>query len=54
MLGSTSNLSVDEQQATITKRKEDDAAVVAQAATATAHREQERISLTPWLLHARP
>jgi hypothetical protein len=48
MLGSTSNLSVDEQQAVAAvaaaaKRKEDDAAAVAQAAAATAHREQEAL-----------
>jgi hypothetical protein len=47
MSGSTSNLSVDEQQvaaavaATAAKRKEDDAA--AQAAAATAHREKEAL-----------
>jgi hypothetical protein len=39
MSGSTSNLSIDE-------RKEDDAAAVAQAATATAHREQEALLAT--------
>jgi hypothetical protein len=46
MSGSTSNLSVDEQQATAAvaaKRKEDDAAAAAQAATATAHREREAL-----------
>jgi hypothetical protein len=48
MPGSTSNLSIDEQQATVTsaaaaaaKRKEDD--VAAAAAAATAHREQEAL-----------
>jgi hypothetical protein len=44
MPGSTSNLSVDEQQvAAAAKRKEDDAAAVAQAAAATVHREQEAL-----------
>jgi hypothetical protein len=49
MSDSTSNLSVDEQQAvvaataTAAKRKEDDAAVAAQATAATAHREQEAL-----------
>jgi hypothetical protein len=45
MPGRTSNLSVDEQQATAptvaAKRKEKDAATAAQATAATAHREQE-------------
>jgi hypothetical protein len=45
MPGSTSNLSVDEQHAAATtataKRKEEEATVVAQAITATKHREQE-------------
>jgi mannose-1-phosphate guanylyltransferase len=44
MSGSTSNLSVDKQQASVAaKRKEEDAAAVAQAAVATAHREQEAL-----------
>jgi hypothetical protein len=50
MPGSTSNLSIDEQQATIadaavaaTKMKEDDIAATAQAAAATAHQEQEAL-----------
>jgi hypothetical protein len=50
MPSSTSNLSIDEQQAAVataaavaTKRKEDDAAAAAQAAAATAHREQEAL-----------
>jgi hypothetical protein len=49
MPGSTSNLSVDEQQAAVTatvaaaKRKEDGAAATAQAVVATTHREQEAL-----------
>jgi hypothetical protein len=47
MPGSTSNLSVDEQQVAAAvaaaKRKEDDTAAAAQAAAATAHREQEAL-----------
>jgi hypothetical protein len=44
MSDSTSNLSVNEQQAVAAaKRKEDDVAPVAQAAAATAHREQEAL-----------
>jgi hypothetical protein len=50
MPGSTSNLSIDEQQAMIadaavaaTKMKEDDVAATAQAAAATAHQEQEAL-----------
>jgi hypothetical protein len=46
MLSSTSNLSVDEQQATAAKRKEDDAATAAQAAITTTHREQEALVAT--------
>jgi hypothetical protein len=53
MSGSTSNLSVDEQQVAAAKRKEDDAAAAAQAAAATAHRER-RLSSLLWLSHARP
>jgi hypothetical protein len=42
--GSTSNLSVNEQQVTTAaKRKEEDAAAVAQATVATAQREQEAL-----------
>jgi hypothetical protein len=49
MLGSTSNLSIDGQQATVdaiaaaAKRKEDNTTATAQAAAATMHREQEAI-----------
>jgi hypothetical protein len=44
MLDSNSNLStIDGQQDVAAKRKEDDTAVAAQAATATAHREQEAL-----------
>jgi hypothetical protein len=40
---STSNLSVDEQQAIAAKRKEDDAEAAVQATAATAHREHEAL-----------
>jgi DNA polymerase IIIc chi subunit len=43
MPASTPNLSIDEQQATPAKRKEDDVVAVAQATTPTAHREQETL-----------
>jgi hypothetical protein len=52
MSGSTSNLSVDEQQftaavaAAAAKRKEDDAVAAAQAAAATTHRKQEALIAT--------
>jgi hypothetical protein len=41
MTGSTSNLSVDEQQVAAAKRKEDNVVAMAQAAAATAYREHE-------------
>jgi hypothetical protein len=41
MLSSTSNLSINEQQATAAKRKENGATAVTQATAATAYREHE-------------
>jgi hypothetical protein len=49
MLGSTSNLSIDRQQATVdatavaAKRKEDNTTATVQAAAATTHREHEAL-----------
>jgi hypothetical protein len=43
MLGSTSNLSVDEQQAIVIAAKKEDVMAAAQAAATTVHRDQEAL-----------